>query len=273
MSLSDGGNYAHNWFAQDGGVGQQITDLIGQLKGLNIPVVAATGNSFNGQQGEGFTSIVDGVISVTATDTTDHLLPDAQRLGAAIGMGTATDVAAPGKGLVAPSGDNQFSAVDGTSFAAPLVTGSVVLLQQIYQSRFGTLPTVDQVTKWLEQGADPIHDSVTGITIGRLDIPKSASLIASPTPVTTPTPAPVSPPDAARRSRPDRPRRSRPRRPPRSRSPWHSPAARAPRRADRCPSLTSPSHRPRHHQRHRLTCRCSSTGSRPVRSPRSSRAS
>jgi subtilisin family serine protease len=177
MSLSDGGNYAHNWFAQDGGVGQQITDLIGQLKSLSIPVVAATGNSFQGQQGEGFTSIVGGVISVTATDTSDHLLPAAQRLGSTIGMGTATDLAAPGAGFVAPSGDNQLANVDGTSFATPLVTGSVVLLQQIYQSRFGTLPTVDQVTGWLEHGSDPIYDPVTGITIGRLDIPKAASLI------------------------------------------------------------------------------------------------
>jgi type VI secretion system secreted protein VgrG len=179
MSLSDGGNYAHNWFAQDGGVGQQITDLIGQLKGLSIPVVAATGNSFQGQQGEGFTSIVGGVISVTATDTTDHLLPDAQRLGSTIGMGTATDLAAPGAGFVAPSGDNQLANVDGTSFATPLVTGSVVLLQQVYQLRFGTLPTVDQITGWLEHGSDPIFDPVTGITIGRLDIPKAASLIPS----------------------------------------------------------------------------------------------
>jgi subtilisin family serine protease len=177
MSLSDGGNYAHNWFAQDGGVGQRITDLIGQLKSLSIPVVAATGNSFQGQQGEGFTSIVGDVISVTATDTADHLLPAAQRLGSTIGMGTATDLAAPGAGFVAPSGDNQLANVDGTSFATPLVTGSVVLLQQIYESRFGTLPTVDQVTGWLEHGSDPIHDPVTGITIGRLDIPKAASLI------------------------------------------------------------------------------------------------
>ena len=69
MSLSDGGNYAHNWFAQDGGVGEQITNLIGQLQTMNIPVVSAAGNSFTGQQGEGFTAIVAGVISVTATDT------------------------------------------------------------------------------------------------------------------------------------------------------------------------------------------------------------
>ena len=52
MSLSDGGNYAQNWFAYDGGVGEQITNLIGQLKTLNIPVVSATGNNFTGQQGE-----------------------------------------------------------------------------------------------------------------------------------------------------------------------------------------------------------------------------
>jgi subtilisin family serine protease len=192
MSLSDGGNYAQNWFAQDGGVGQQITSLIGQLQTMNIPVVSATGNSFNGQQGEGFTSIVSGVISVTATDTSGHLLPDAQRLGSTVGMGTMTDLAAPGTGFVAPSGDNGYSNVDGTSFATPLVSGAVVLLQQIYQQRFGSLPTVAQVTGWLEKGADPIVDPVTGLMLGQLDITKAAALI--PSPVANPAPTPVSVP-------------------------------------------------------------------------------
>src|SRR5271157_5879886 len=189
MSLSDGDNYAHNWFAQDGGVGEQITNLIGQLQTLNVPVVSATGNSFTGQQGEGFTAIVAGVISVTATDTSDHLLPDAQRLGAVTGMGTMTDLAAPGEGMVAPTGDSGYSSVEGTSFATPLVTGAVVLLQQIYQARFGTLPTVNQVTQWLEQGSDPIYDPVTGLTIGRLDIPNAAALIPSATSSPAPTAA------------------------------------------------------------------------------------
>ena len=194
MSLSDGGNYAQNWFAQDGGVGEQITNLIGQLQAMNIPVVSATGNSFTGQQGEGFTAIVAGVISVTATDTSDHLLPDAQRLGSVTGMGTMTDLAAPGEGMVAPTGDSGYSSVEGTSFATPLVTGAVVLLQQIYQARFGTLPTVNQVTQWLEQGSDPIYDPVTGLTIGRLDIPKAAALIPSATssPAATAASAPVT---------------------------------------------------------------------------------
>jgi type VI secretion system secreted protein VgrG len=187
MSLSDGGNYAQNWFANTPGPAEQITNLIGQLNALRIPVVAATGNSFNGQQGEGFAAIVNGTISVTATDLSDHLLSDAQRLGSAIGGSSATTIAAPGGNLIAPSGDSGTSTVEGTSFATPLVTGSVVLLQQIYHSRFGTLPTVDQLKSWIEDGSDQISDPVTGITIGRLDLTRAAALIPqAPTP-----PAPV----------------------------------------------------------------------------------
>ncbi|MBV8487108.1 MAG: S8 family serine peptidase [Planctomycetaceae bacterium] len=179
ISMTDDGNYAHNWFAQDGGVGEQITALIGQLQALNIPVVAATGNNFNGTEGEGFVSIFSGVISVTATDLNGNLLSNAQRLGAATGAGTMTDLAAPGEGLVAPTGDNDNSTVEGTSFATPLVSGAVVLLQEIYQSRFGTLPTVQQVTNWLDRGSNPIYDPVTGLTIDGLNILNAASLIPS----------------------------------------------------------------------------------------------
>jgi subtilisin family serine protease len=185
VSLSDGGNYAQNWFANDGGEGEQITNLIGQLTAMNIPVIAATGNSFTGQQGEGFAAIAAGTISVTATDLSDNLLPDAQRLGTADGGASATTIAAPGDGFSAPMGDSGTSAVDGTSFAAALVTGSVTLLQDIYQSRFGSLPTVTQLKSWLQQGATPIQDPVTGITIGELNVLNSANLIPQ-APGTTP---------------------------------------------------------------------------------------
>ena len=127
MSLSDGGNYAQNWFANDGGDGQQVTNLIGQLTAMNIPVIAATGNSFTGQQGEGFAAIVAGTISVTATDLSGNLLSNAQRLGSAIGGASATTIAAPGEGLTAPSGDSGTATVEGTSFATALVTGGVTL--------------------------------------------------------------------------------------------------------------------------------------------------
>lgn len=206
MSLSDGQNYAHNWFATTGGAAEQVTNLIGQLRNMNIPVVVATGNSFNGQQGEGFAAIVQGTISVTATDLSGHLLPDAQRLGSAMGGSSATVIAAPGAGYNAPSGDNGMVSVDGTSFATALVSGSVVLLQQVYEQRFGTLPTVDQLQSWIQGGADPINDPVTGITVGQLDLPKAAALIpgasstSAPTPTLPPTPQPTPTPTPIPRS-------------------------------------------------------------------------
>ena len=75
---------------------------------------------------------MQGTISVTATDLSGQLLPDAQRLGSSVGGGSATVIAAPGDGMTAPYGGNSTATVDGTSFATPLVSGSVVLLQQIY---------------------------------------------------------------------------------------------------------------------------------------------
>ncbi len=56
LSMSDGNNY--NRLVCTGRQGQPITSLIGQLDALNIPVIAATGNSFTGVQGEGFPAIV-----------------------------------------------------------------------------------------------------------------------------------------------------------------------------------------------------------------------
>jgi subtilisin family serine protease len=200
MSLSDGGNYAQNWFASDGGEGQQITQLIGQLSAMNIPVIAATGNSFSGQQGEGFAAIVAGTISVTATDLSGNLLSSAQRLGSPIGGASATTIAAPGEGLTAPSGDSGTATVEGTSFATALVTGGVTLLQDIYESRFGSLPTVDQIKSWIQQSATPVHDPVTGITVGELNLTAAAALIpaassapTSPAPVATVPSIPSSP--------------------------------------------------------------------------------
>ena len=207
ISLADGSNLERNWYGQDGGVGQQVTSLIGQLDALNIPVITATGNSFHGQQGQAFPSIVPDTISVTGTDASDQIVSDAQRLGTAAGLQYATDLAAPSKGLTAPAEGNSLATVEGTSFAAPLVTGAVVLLQQIYEQRFGHLPTVSDLDHWLQQGANSIQDSVTGITIGRLNIPGAAALIpgapstgnannatpAQNTPPPAPTPTPPAP--------------------------------------------------------------------------------
>jgi type VI secretion system secreted protein VgrG len=203
LSVTDGGNYTSNEFANDGGVGQEITQAVDQLDAMNIPVVMAAGNSFDGKtQGIGFPAIVPDVISVTSTDANDKLASDAQRLGTAQGGASAVKIAAPGVGITGLGANNSTSAQDGTSFATPLVTGSIVLLQEMYEKAFNTLPTVAQLQQWLQQGAVPVHDSVTGVNVGRLDVLNSAQILeqqiqqiqaaANPAP-TTPAPAPTTP--------------------------------------------------------------------------------
>ncbi len=176
LSIADGRNYTADWYSTDGQIGQRIAGLIHQLQTLNIPVVSAAGNSFNGQQGMGFTAILPETISVTATDSSDQLVGNAQRLGKALGKTSATDLAAPGAGLDAPIEGNSFAAVDGTSFAAPMVSGAVLLLQSIYQKLHGTLPSIHQLETWLDAGSVKIHDSATGITLDRLDIRHAAQV-------------------------------------------------------------------------------------------------
>jgi subtilisin family serine protease len=177
LSVSDGGNYTSNLFA-NAGVGQQITQAISQLDSLNIPVVIAAGNSFDGKtQGLGFPAIVPDAISVTATDANDQLASTAQRLGTAEGGSSAVKIAAPGVNIDAPSGDSGTSEETGTSFATPQVTGSIMLLQEMYENAYHTLPTIAELDQLLQQGAVPVYDSATGITVGRLDVLNSATIL------------------------------------------------------------------------------------------------
>ncbi len=185
MSISDGKNYQSNQFATDGSVGQLITNSVKTLEAENIPVVVAAGNNFDGKtQGQGFASIIPDTISVTATDESkmasskanDPLASDAQRLGVAQGGVSATDIAAPGVNLDAPSGASGTAIEEGTSFATPQVTGTVVLLQEAYQRVYGKLPTVAQIDAWLQAGAAKVHDNVTGIDIGRLNVANSLKI-------------------------------------------------------------------------------------------------
>jgi type VI secretion system secreted protein VgrG len=189
LSISDGNNYAIDFFSQDDSIGQTIAGLVQKLNALNIPVVTATGNSFNGQPGMGFIAIESGTISVTSTDSNDQFASNAQRLGSSA-FDPGTSFTAPGVNVVAPSDGNNFSTDSGTSFSTAEVTGSIILLQQIYEQRFGALPKVSDVVGWLKAGAKPITDSVTGATIGRIDVLKAAAQIPGPPTTTTTTNTP-----------------------------------------------------------------------------------
>ncbi len=199
ISLSDSMNYTLNWFKNDTSHGQRVTDAIAKLKTLNIPVVSAAGNSFKGKEGMGFTAIVKDTISVTGVDpNTNQIASNAQRLGSATAGANSTDLAAPSSGFRAITANGSYESVEGTSFAAPVVSGSIVLLQQKFFREFGKLPSVDQIDTWLKQGGRATTDPLTNLNIPQIDLAGALALIpAKPaTPGSNAVNPPVTPPPA-----------------------------------------------------------------------------
>ncbi len=182
LSTSDGRNYQADAALRVAGVGREVADLIAQLRTLDIPVISAAGNAFDGQPGMGFAAIVPETISVTASDSNGRLLDAAQRLGAAYSLTASTDVAAPGAGFEAAVDGGGTAPVSGTSFAAPWVTSAVVLMQDLYRDRFGALPSVDHLESWLQAGTASAFDPFGYGRIPLLDL--EAALESVPLPST-----------------------------------------------------------------------------------------
>lgn len=87
------------------------------LQKRGVLIVAAVGNDGPAAPPQ-YPASYPGVIAVTAVDAHDHVLIEA-------GRATHLDFAAPGADMAAAVNDGGWQAVRGTSFAAPLVAGSL----------------------------------------------------------------------------------------------------------------------------------------------------
>ena len=109
---------------------QQFLNAINQLNGAGILFVAAAGNVDNGTLEPNndlvphFPSNFDvpNLISVAATNQADQI-SDFSHFGA-----TSVDIGAPGEAILSTTPLNSFSIFDGTSMAAPQVSGAAALL-------------------------------------------------------------------------------------------------------------------------------------------------
>src|SRR5262245_30191515 len=109
----------------------------------------------------------DNLIAVAATDRTDHFA-SFSNYGA-----TSVDLAAPGVSIYSTMPNNSYGFKDGTSMAAPHVTGAAALVW----SAFPNL-TVQQVKQRLLDNTDPIgnlNPSRPTVTNGRLNVFKALS--------------------------------------------------------------------------------------------------
>jgi len=189
LSLSNGKNYLTDLsFAQTSEVYRAFNDLYKK----DIAVVVAAGNDFfkhKSEQGMAFPAIVKGCISVGAvydasagsfsylsgarafTSGAGRITPFSQRLHPNKGGLYRTDIFAPGAPVQSSgiSSDRGISIQQGTSQAAPVVAGLVLLMQEYYSNIYNAMdpktkgrldprPNVDQLTAWLRRGGISIND-------------------------------------------------------------------------------------------------------------------
>lgn len=176
MSLGDGQNYVNDsLFTMD-----PVHDRILRLKALDVPVVVAAGNDYFRfkAEGMGFPAILCETVSVGAvydaaegpfsyesgavafSSGPDHITPFSQRLHEATNGRTRTDIFGPGAPVTSSgiSSDQGESVQHGTSQATPVITGILLLMQELYRRTANKLPPVDLLTQCLRDGAAPILD-------------------------------------------------------------------------------------------------------------------
>lgn len=176
MSLGDSTNDSDDAPHQD----SALLDVIRKLADRRIPVVVAAGNDYFRHQREGmaFPAILRETISVGAVydavmgefsyesgamafeSKPDVLTPFSQRLSEATHPQARTDIFAPGAPVLSAgiNNDQAESIQSGTSQAAPVISGVVLLMQEFYKRTTGHLPSIDELEQCLRRGAVPIQD-------------------------------------------------------------------------------------------------------------------
>ena len=178
LSLGDTGNYTSDGEFANNPLHKPIADL----RAKRVAVVISAGNGYfaaRSKQGMSFPAILRESLSVGAVydsigsgyyypadgaqsnrTAPDQITPFSQRLSRTLSKECATDIFAPGAPITSSGirDDTDFSIDQGTSQAAPVIAGVVLLLQEYWRREAGELPTVDNLEKWLRDGAVKITD-------------------------------------------------------------------------------------------------------------------
>lgn len=177
----------------------ELREKVRRLRSLRVAVVVAAGNDYfrHGAQGMAYPAIFRETLSVGAvydanvgpmsylsgavanTTAPGRLTPFSQRLHSSVNAMTRTDVFAPGAPVTSTGIDDDRgeSIQQGTSQAAPVTSGVILLMQQYHKAVTGALPTVDDLEEWLrvsaiaERDGDDEDDNVpnTGFDFPRVD--------------------------------------------------------------------------------------------------------
>jgi subtilisin family serine protease len=164
----------------DGGA---IRSAVANLTSVGIPVVAASGND-GSTNSIGFPACVTGVISVGNVFTAKGGVGFEDKVVASSNASRSLDLLAPGAPIrSAGTGSNTATIVNqGTSMAAPHVTGAIALLTEA-RSEIDALPANERVRRihaLLDATGPCIKDPGNNITYRRLDIEDAVDFTGSP---------------------------------------------------------------------------------------------
>jgi len=203
MSLGGRENFQDDSILGD----DEIRRKIRKLNGANVAVVVAAGNNFylhRSQEGMSYPAIIRECVSVGAvydnvegsfryggaiaySTAPDRITPFSQRLHFTKNEFCNTDIFAPGAPVTSTGidGPNGESTQHGTSQAAPVVCGALLLLQEFYIRATGSLPTVAELIRWIRISGEKIYDGDdekdnvenTNKSYKRLDVLRACSLV------------------------------------------------------------------------------------------------
>ncbi|MGI8762166.1 MAG: S8 family serine peptidase [Jatrophihabitantaceae bacterium] len=127
--------------------GADLDAAVAAAARANVVIVAAAGNDGSGVNATAYPAAYslkyDNVIAVSATDSSDAVPQFSE-------SGHYVTLCAPGVGVLAPARQSGYTKLDGTSFAAPFVTGTVALMLSAHPAM-----SAAAVRDRLEATADP----------------------------------------------------------------------------------------------------------------------